>query len=218
MSSAYPPQTDGQTEVVNRSLGNLLRCLVGDAIGTWDQRLPHAEFAHNHTINRSMGLSPFVVNYGIVPRAPIDLSSLPDNTHVHGDAATFVDAITDVHAQTVANLTALTSRYKAAADVRRRRLVFNAGDLVWAVLTRDRMPAHLYNKLRPKKIGPLKIVERINDNAYRVSLPPNINTSDVFNVKYLSPYLAADTVTDSGSNPSNVGGPDARASMSLAAT
>lgn len=78
MSSAYHPQTDGQTEVVNRYLGSLLRCLVGYDVKTWDSRLPQAEFAHNRCVNRSSGLSPFQVIYGIFPRAPLDLSSLPD--------------------------------------------------------------------------------------------------------------------------------------------
>lgn len=53
MSSAYHPQFSGQTEVTNRSLGNLLRCLVGNSIKSWDTCLPPAEFAHNHAVNRS---------------------------------------------------------------------------------------------------------------------------------------------------------------------
>ncbi|CAM8905489.1 unnamed protein product [Rhodiola kirilowii] len=75
-SSAYHPQTDGQTEVVNHSLGNLLRCLVGDHPKAWDQRLPQAEFAHNHAVNRTTGFSPFRVVYGTVPRGPSDLLTL----------------------------------------------------------------------------------------------------------------------------------------------
>lgn len=63
-SSAYHPQTDGQTEVVNRSLGNLLRCLVGDNTRIWDLRLGQAEFAHNLAVNRSTGYCPFMVVYG----------------------------------------------------------------------------------------------------------------------------------------------------------
>ncbi|PKI33592.1 hypothetical protein CRG98_046019 [Punica granatum] len=61
-STAYHPQTDGQTEVVNRSLGNLLRGLVGEHVKSWDQKLSPAEFAHNHAVNRSTGFSPFQVD------------------------------------------------------------------------------------------------------------------------------------------------------------
>lgn len=69
MSSAYHPQSDGQTEVTNRSLGNLLRCLVGDAIRTWDSKLPQAEFAHNHALNRSLGFCPFKLSMVSFPVA-----------------------------------------------------------------------------------------------------------------------------------------------------
>ena len=58
-STAYHPQTDGQIEMVNRSLGQLLCCLVRDHITTWDQALPMDEFAYNNTVNRSTGISPF---------------------------------------------------------------------------------------------------------------------------------------------------------------
>lgn len=66
MSMAYHPQSDGQTEVVNRSLGNMLRSLVGENIKSWETRLCQAEFAHNHASNRSSGFSPFKVVYGQV--------------------------------------------------------------------------------------------------------------------------------------------------------
>ena len=52
-SIAYHPQTDGQTKVINRSLGNLLRCLIGENLGNWDLLLPRAEFAYNNSVNRS---------------------------------------------------------------------------------------------------------------------------------------------------------------------
>ncbi|GJV46315.1 putative nucleotidyltransferase, ribonuclease H [Tanacetum coccineum] len=62
-SSAYHPQTDRQTEVVNRSLGNLLRCLVGDHVKAWDQKLCQDEFAQNHAVNQSTGSVPKKVQY-----------------------------------------------------------------------------------------------------------------------------------------------------------
>ena len=89
-SSAYHPQTDGQTEVVNRSLGNVLRCLVGDHVKSWDQHLCQAEFAHNYTVSRSTGFSPFQVVYSVQPKSPLDLLTLPNRTKVHGKAANFI--------------------------------------------------------------------------------------------------------------------------------
>ena len=195
-----------------------MRCLVGDAIRTWDSRVPQAEFAHNNAFNRSLGFFPFQVVYGIVPRGLVALSNLPDRTRLHGDAATFVDSLAHIHDQAVANLESSTTKYKESADLHRHKLVFEVGNLVWAYLTKDRMPSHAYNKLKAKKIGPLQVLERINDNAYRLQLPANISTSDVFNVKYLSRYLGTPTVPDSGSNPSHPGSPDAAASMKVAPT
>ena len=58
-NSSHHPQTDGQIEVVNHSLGNLLRCLVGDNPKGWDMILPQAEFAYNNSVNRSTSKSPF---------------------------------------------------------------------------------------------------------------------------------------------------------------
>ena len=66
-STAYHPQTDGQTEVVNRSLGNLLRCLVGENVKNWDLLLRKAEFAYNDSINRTTGKSPFEIVHGYQP-------------------------------------------------------------------------------------------------------------------------------------------------------
>ena len=88
-SSAHHPQIVGKTEVVNRSLGNLFRCLASEHVKSWDQKLFQAEFAHNRAINRSTEFSAFTVVYSIVPRGPLDLILLPDKTRIHGKAATF---------------------------------------------------------------------------------------------------------------------------------
>jgi len=66
-SSAYHPQTDGKIEVVNQSLGNLLRCIVGENPKQWDVALPQAKFAYNSFVNRSKGKSPFQILYGRNP-------------------------------------------------------------------------------------------------------------------------------------------------------
>lgn len=86
--------------------------------------------------------------YGIIPRGPMDLSTLPDRSRLHGDATVFVDSIADVHAQAITNLESSSSKYKQAADLHHRRLVFEVDNLVWAYITRDKMPARDYNKLK----------------------------------------------------------------------
>ncbi|KAL6495531.1 hypothetical protein OROGR_030094 [Orobanche gracilis] len=211
-SSAYHPQTDGQTEVVNRSLGALLRALVGDHLKSWDTKLPQAEFAHNLATNRSTGFSPFKVIFGLLPRGPVDLLPLPSAVRPHGVASDFIIDVQRVHQQVHANLLSATAAYKERADRGRREVVFAVGDFVWAILTKDRFPAHEYNKLAARKIGPVEVVERINPNAYRVALPSNIRTSDVFNVKHLLPYVnnssSDDDCTASRTNLSNPGRDD----------
>ncbi|KAK1414879.1 hypothetical protein QVD17_30640 [Tagetes erecta] len=187
-SSAYHPQTDGQTEVVNRSLGNLLRCLVGEHVKAWDQNLYQAEFAHNHAVSRSTGFSPLQVVYSAQPRGPLDLMSLPVTYSGPKKVQDFVEGLHEVHKTVHDNLVRANSKYKQAADKMRRQVDFEEGDFVWAVLTKDRFLVGEYNKLSAKKIGPVEIVEKINSNAYRLKLPSNIRCSDVFNVKHLLPY------------------------------
>jgi hypothetical protein len=67
-SSAYHPQTDEQTKVVNRSLGNILRSLLYENPKQWDQMLAHVEFAYNDSTNRITGMNPFQIVYGMHPR------------------------------------------------------------------------------------------------------------------------------------------------------
>ncbi|KAL6550090.1 hypothetical protein OROMI_020578 [Orobanche minor] len=200
-SSAYHPQTDGQTEVVNRSLGNLLRCLIGEHLRVWDQRLPQAEIAHNSAVNRSTGLCPFQVVYAIIPRGPSDLMSFPSPVRADVRAADMMEALVLTHATTHTQLQEATDHYKQTADRRRRHVEYEVGDYVWAILTKDRYPAHEYNKLKARKIGSIEIVEKVNPNAYRLKLPSHIRTSDVFNVKHLAPFFGDND--DVGEDPSD---------------
>jgi hypothetical protein len=63
-SSTYYPQMDGQTKVVNKSLGNLLRSLSGENPSQWDLALSQVEFAYNDSVKRSMRKIPFLIVYG----------------------------------------------------------------------------------------------------------------------------------------------------------
>ena len=75
-SSAYHPQSDGQIEVVNRALGNLLQSLVGDNLWMWDRVLAQVEFAYNDLPNCSTNYNPFQILYGMHPRKVQELRDL----------------------------------------------------------------------------------------------------------------------------------------------
>jgi hypothetical protein len=115
-SSAYHPQTDGQTKVVNRSLGALLWSLVGENLKSWDLQLYQVEFAYNRSINRSTGLSPFTIIYGGNPRTPLDLAPLPDLKRTNTKAKDLIAHIKEGHKLTIKNLQESTEKYKATAD------------------------------------------------------------------------------------------------------
>ncbi|XP_074299011.1 uncharacterized protein LOC141630013 [Silene latifolia] len=76
-STSHHPQTDGQTEVTNRTLGSLLRGLVSKSTKDWDIKLAHAEFAYNRTPSVTTGRAPFEIVYGVNPFLPIDLVPIP---------------------------------------------------------------------------------------------------------------------------------------------
>ena len=92
-----PPQTDGQTEVVNRSLGNLLRCLVDEANRNWDSILPVAQLAYNSSVNRSIGASPFEVVHVYTPRKPLDLLPMSPHVRIFQSTKAFARHIHDLH-------------------------------------------------------------------------------------------------------------------------
>ncbi|GKC94552.1 RNA-directed DNA polymerase, partial [Tanacetum coccineum] len=191
-SSSHHPQTDGQTEVTNRSLGNLLRSLVGDNKKQWDLVLPQAEFAYNRSSHSSTGRSPFLVVYGRNPFTPLDLAPLPavDSYSVEGEAqATQIKAL---HEQLSDQITKHNLQYQARANKHRKHVVFNEGDLVWIYLRKDRFSPGRYGKLQDRADGPFRVVKRINDNAYKIDLPGSYGVSATFNVADLTPYVEAD--------------------------
>jgi len=118
-SIAYHPQTDSQTEVVNRSLGNLLRCLVSDHNKNWDLILPTVHFAYNSSINRSIAMSPFEVVHGYKPRKPLDLLPMSIHARVFESVESFARRILDLHIEITKQIQASNAQYKLQADLHR---------------------------------------------------------------------------------------------------
>jgi hypothetical protein len=186
---------DGQTEVVNRSLGDLLRSLVTEHHSSWDSVLPQAKFAYNDSVNRSTGKSPFQVVYGMQLRG---VSELRDSEHTATSSASaeeFTEVIKELHSKVKQRLQDSNQEYKRRADQHRRQLQFEVGDLVLAHLRKERFPRGTYNKLKMKKIGPCRVLKKFGENAYEIELSEGIGISSIFNIADLYPYKAGEAET-----------------------
>ncbi|XP_075675469.1 uncharacterized protein LOC142644780 isoform X2 [Castanea sativa] len=89
-------------------------------------------------------------------------------------------------------------QYVTKANKGRRQVLFEPGDWVWVHMRKERFSARRRSKLHPRRDGPFQVLERINDNAYKLDLPGEYNISSTFNVSALSPFDVGD---DSRMNP-----------------
>lgn len=173
---------------MNRSLGNLLRCLTKEYGQTWDQVLAQSEYAYNDTINRTTGKSTFEVVYGVHLRGIFELRDLGGATIKSGYAEDFSQSMKEVHESVRQALKENTSKTKQKVDEKRRNLQFQVGDLVMVHLKKERLQKGVPNKLQMRRIGPCSILANYGENAYKVDLPSDIGLSPVFNIADLVTY------------------------------
>ena len=78
--------------------------------------------------------------------------------------------------------------YATKANKGRQRIIFQPREWVWVHFRKEKFPSHRHSKLNPQGDGPFQVLERINDNAYKIDLPGEYNVSATFNVSNLSPF------------------------------
>ena len=165
-SSSHHPQTDGQTKVVNRSLCALLWSLLKKNLREWESLLPHAEFAFNKSTNRTTGKSPFEVVYGKNPLGPLDLSPLLQSHSFSGDANDQVKQLKSLYETVSRDMEKQIISYKEKADKKMKKQLFEIRDLVWVYLRKERFPNQQFPKLQDRVDGPLRVIQKMGDNAY----------------------------------------------------
>ncbi|KAK2409545.1 hypothetical protein QL285_044961 [Trifolium repens] len=193
ISSAYHPQTDGQSERTIQSLEDLLRACVLEGGGNWDSYLPLIEFTYNNSFHASIGMAPFEALYGRRCRTPLCW-------HESGESVVLgpkiVQQTTEKIKMIQEKMRASQSRQKSYYDKKRKCVEFNEGDHVFLRVspTTGVGRALRSRKLTPRFIGPYQILGRVGKVAYRIALPPSLsNLHNVFHVSQLRKYVSDPT-------------------------
>jgi hypothetical protein len=184
LSSAFHPQTDGQTERVNQVLEQYLRCSINYQQDDWTVYLSLAEFAYNNTLHASTQKTPFFSNYGYHPKLDLLSSSTNSNPAAEG----FVKQLSELQTTLKLQLQSAQEAYKASADkFRNKAPAFKIGNKVW-LLRRNIKTNRPCDKLDYRRLGPFVVQKQINPVAYRLELPAAMKVHPVFHVSLLEPY------------------------------
>ncbi|GJT51436.1 putative reverse transcriptase domain-containing protein [Tanacetum coccineum] len=190
MSTAYHPETDGQSERTIQTLEDMLRACVMDFGGSWDTHLPLVEFSYNNSYHASIKCAPFEALYGRKCRSPVIWTEVGENQLIGPE---LVQETTEKIFQIKERLKTARSRQKSYADKRRKPLEFEVGDRVllkvspWKGVVRFGKKG----KLAPRYVGPFEIIERVGPVAYRLKLPQELScVHDTFHVSNLKKCLA----------------------------
>ncbi|PNX92970.1 Ty3/gypsy retrotransposon protein, partial [Trifolium pratense] len=185
MSTAYHPETDGQTEVYNRVLEQYLRSFVHHKPSQWSKFLALAEWSYNTSIHSSTGHSPYEITFGKPP------PSVPQ--YIQGQSSIeAVDSILANRQQLIITLRQKLLKSQAAmkhsADQHRRDIEFDVGSFVYVRLRPYRQKTAnptTYTKLSKRYYGPFKVIKRIGKVAYHLDLPLTCKIHPVFHCSLL---------------------------------
>lgn len=187
-STAFHPQSDGQSERTIQTLEDMLRACAIDWKGNWDEHLSLIEFSYNNSYQTSIDMAPFEALYGRKCRSPVCWDEIGERKLLGPE---IVQETTEKVKLIRDKLLVAQSRYKSYADNRRRPLEFLEGDHVFLKVSPIKGVTRFgkKGKLAPRYIGPFQILERVGGLAYRLALPPSLSgVHNVFHVSMLRKY------------------------------
>ena len=204
MSTAYHPQTDGQSERTIQTLEDMLRACVIDFGKAWDVHLPLFEFSYNNSYHTSIKTAPFEALYGRKCRSPLCWTEVGDTQLAKGlvtkstlTGPEIIRETTEKIVQIRERLKSSRDRQKSYADRRRKPLEFQIGDRVLLKVSpwKGMIRFGKRGKLNPRYIGPFEIISRVGPVAYKLQLPIELNkVHPVFHVSNLKKCLSDETL------------------------
>jgi transposase InsO family protein len=197
LSTAYHPETDGQTERTNAVMEQYLRAYVSYMQDDWINWLPMAEFTFNNTESATTKVSPFLANSGQHPRMGFEPPTERPRPHHQAvqarDANRFVDTMSDLNERLRSEMKWAQAVYESNANrTRNPAPAYRVGDYVWldARNIKTRRPS---KKLDWKNIGPFPVTQVVSPYAYRLQLPDSMKIHNVFHTNLLRPAAEPET-------------------------
>lgn len=195
MSTSFHPQTDGQTERANRTIQQIMRCMLAASEleeQEWDEWLPAVEFSYNNAKHASTGMSPFYLNSGQHPRTPASLlaNSLDSVKNVPA-ALSWLERLQTQLQVAQKHVQEAKVQQQHYADRRRADANFEVDQWVKvskAAFSSTDFSAVSSKKLSPKFYGPFKVARVINQNAVEIAFPASFRGHRVVNVEKLEPW------------------------------
>jgi transposase InsO family protein len=181
LSTAFHPETDGQTERTNAILEQYLRAYINYQQDDWSSWLSQAEFANNAHTSETTSTSPFFANYGYHPRLEI---GLPGPT-ANAPPLDFIDMMRELHETLRQEMRYAQEIQQEQADQHRVPApALQVGDKVW-LSTKNIRTTRPSKKLDQRRMGPFPVSAIIGPRAYRLTLPGNLKIHPVFHVNLL---------------------------------
>jgi hypothetical protein len=191
LSTAFHPETDGQTERMNATIEQYLRGYVCYLQDDWHDWLPLAEFTCNNSVSATTGVSPFLANYGQHPRMghepPTGMVRPPYQRSQALDANAFVDKMKEIETHLQEEMSWAQAVYENTANRKRTPApAYQVGDEVF-IDARHISTTRPSKKLDWKNLGPFKVVKGISSHAYQLDLPESLKIHNVLPTSRLRP-------------------------------
>jgi hypothetical protein len=182
-STAYHPQTDGQTERVNQEMEIYLRIFINHHQNDWAEWLSLATFSWNAKIDPTTKRSPFEKAHGRQPRLGMEPTRESNDPRIQS-ANDMVEKMKKVTEETESALKAAAEDMKRFYDAKHRPEEFRVGDRVW-LNAKDLTTERPSKKLDYKRLGPFEIIRKVNDLAYELKLPRSFKIHPVISASRL---------------------------------